>query len=152
MTEVLMIEPATLPVPSRLDISARVARALTRGAAHLVTARRAGRLDDKAIAGVVQRTFGDLGGTFIKFGQLIASSPSIFGDAVAHEFRTFLDSGPSVPYAQVRAVIERDLGRSLGDVFASFEHEPMAAASLAVVHRATLVDGMPVAVKVLRPD
>src|SRR3954454_1635381 len=151
MTEALMIEPATLPVPSRLDISARVARALTRGAAHLVAARRAGKLDEKAIAGVVQRTVGDLGGTFIKFGQLIASSPSIFGDAVAHEFRGFLDSGPAVPFDQVRAVIEADLGRTLDDMFASFERDPMAAASLAVVHRATLHDGTPVAVKVLRP-
>jgi len=152
MAEALRIEPATLPVPTRLEVSTRVAQAIRYGAAHLVTARRAGKFDERAIAGVVQRTFRDLGGTFVKFGQLIASSPSIFGDDVAHEFRGFLDSGPPVPYDKVRAVVEADLGRPLHDVYATFDHAPMAAASLAVVHRATLADGTPVAVKVLRPD
>ena len=147
----LVIEPTPLPHPTRREVAHRVARATRVAGGHLVAARRRGKLDEAAIAGVIRGTFEDLGGTFLKFGQLIASSPSIFGDEVAHEFRGCLDSGPAVPFPAVRQAVEADLGRRLDDVFASFEPHPMAAASLAVVHRATLADGRPVAVKVLRP-
>ena len=149
--DVLVIEPTVLPPATRTDVALRVARATSSAAKHLVAARRAGKLDELAIAGVIRRTFEDLGGTFIKFGQLIASSPSLFGEHVAHEFRGCLDAGPAVPFPDVRRVVERDLGRTLESVYGTFEPEPIAAASLAVVHRATLVDGGPVAVKVLRP-
>jgi predicted unusual protein kinase regulating ubiquinone biosynthesis (AarF/ABC1/UbiB family) len=148
----LVIEPLTLPVPSKREVTARVARAITRAGSHLVAARRNGKLDEAAIARVIRLTFVDLGGTFTKFGQLIASSPSIFGDDVAHEFRGCLDAGPAVPIAEVRRVVEDDLGRPTESAFASFDDVPIAAASLAVVHRAVLLDGTPVAVKVLRPD
>jgi predicted unusual protein kinase regulating ubiquinone biosynthesis (AarF/ABC1/UbiB family) len=57
-----------------------------------------------------------------------------------------------VPFYDVRAVVEADLGRPLHEAYATFEPEPLAAASLAVVHRATLPDGTPVAVKILRPE
>jgi aarF domain-containing kinase len=93
----------------------------------------------------------DLGVTFVKLGQLLASSPSIAGQTLADAMRGVLDDGPSIPFHQVRAIVEDDLGRSLTSVFSSIDEEPFAAASLAVVHRATLLDGTPVAVKVLRP-
>jgi len=150
--DALIIESTSLPVPTRAAIARRLGRATRSATRHLVAARRRGKLDELAIAGVVRRTFDDLGGTFTKFGQLIASSPSLFGEHVAHEFRGCLDAGPPVPFDDVRLVVEHDLRRPLDEVYASFEREPIAAASLAVVHRATLVDGRPVAVKVLRPD
>jgi hypothetical protein len=106
---------------------------------------------DRLGAAGIRRTFDDLGGTFTKFGQLIGSSPSLFGEEVAAEFRGCLDAGAPVPFDDVRAVIEDDLGLPLERLYASFEEKPVAAASLAVVHRATLADGTPVAVKVLRP-
>jgi len=94
----------------------------------------------------------ELGVTFVKIGQLLASSPSIAGKTLSDAMRVVLDDGPSIPFEDVRRIVERDLGRRMEDVFADFEPQPFAAASLAVVHRATLVDGTPVAVKVLRPD
>ncbi len=118
---------------------------------HLVNARRKGPLDQAATAHAIRRTFDDLGGTFMKFGQLVASSPGLFGDEVAEEFRGCLDSGPAIPFRSLRRSVERDLGRPLEEMFAHVEREPIAAASLAVVHKATLLDGTPVALKVLRP-
>lgn len=94
----------------------------------------------------------DLGVTFVKLGQLLASSPSIAGQTLADAMRSVLDDGPPVPFDQVRRIVEGDLGRPLGEVFRSFEERPIGAASLAVVHRAELLDGTVVAVKVLRPS
>ena len=87
----------------------------------------------------------------MKFGQIIASSPGMFGDDVADEFRACLDTGPPVPFPDVRQRVEEDLGLPLRDAFAEFETEPIGTASIAVVHRARLLDGRTVAVKVLRP-
>ena len=103
------------------------------------------------LARPLRKSFQDLGGTFMKFGQIIASSPGMFGDDVADEFRACLDTGPPVPFPDVRQRVEEDLGLSLRDAFAEFEPEPIGTASIAVVHRARLLDGRTVAVKVLRP-
>jgi ubiquinone biosynthesis protein len=95
--------------------------------------------------------FEALGATYMKFGQFVASAPGLVGEAVAAEFRSCLDTGPAVEFDAVRLAVEAELGRPLGDAFMRFEEAPAAAASMAVVHRAWLHDGTPVAVKVLRP-
>jgi len=99
----------------------------------------------------LRQIFEDLGGTFIKFGQIMASSPGMFGEEVAQEFRSCLDTGPAVPFHDVRLRVEEDLGMPLGEAFADFERQPFGRASIAVVHRATLHDGRRVAVKIIRP-
>ena len=100
----------------------------------------------------LQHAVFDLGVTFIKLGQLIASSPSLAGEVLANAMRGVLDKGPAVPFDQLRAIIEADLERPFDEVFAELDREPFAAASLAVVHRGRLTDGTSVAVKVLRPE
>jgi predicted unusual protein kinase regulating ubiquinone biosynthesis (AarF/ABC1/UbiB family) len=124
---------------------------------HARTARADGVVDHvrnltpDEFATPLRKTFEELGTTFMKFGQLVASSPGMFGDEIAAEFRSCLDTGAPVPIGEVREVIEAELGMSLEDAFTDFEPEPIGCASIAVVHRATLADGTTVAVKVLRP-
>jgi len=149
--QALVLTPMRLPSPNAAQLTRRIALALGSLSRHMATARRRGPLDRLATARAVRKTFDDLGGTFTKFGQLVASSPGIFGEEVADEFRGCLDNGPPVPYRTLRRAIEKDLGRPIDEMFLSIEREPLAAASLAVVHRATLLDGTEVAVKVLRP-
>jgi hypothetical protein len=93
----------------------------------------------------------DLGPTFVKFGQLIASSAGLFPDVLSEEMRRLLDDVPPGSPSQVRSLVEHELGAPLGELFASFEDDPVGAASIAQIHRARLHDGRTVAVKVRRP-
>ncbi|TMA50740.1 MAG: AarF/ABC1/UbiB kinase family protein [Deltaproteobacteria bacterium] len=147
--------PRSLPRPTGRQLRRRALQTVRVAARHFrrLAARRLLRrpAPDDAFARPLRRTFEELGGTFVKFGQLVASAPGIFGDLVSREFRSCLDTGPAVPLAEVRAAIEGTTGRRLEDTFATFEETPIGRASIAVVHRARLHDGRLVAVKVLRP-
>jgi predicted unusual protein kinase regulating ubiquinone biosynthesis (AarF/ABC1/UbiB family) len=112
---------------------------------HLVRRATGERLTAAQLAGPLRKVCDELGATFLKFGQIVASSPSLFGEEMAAEFRSCLDTGPPVAFERVMAEVER------GHSFARLDPEPLGRASLAVVHRATLRDGRDVAVKVLRP-
>jgi predicted unusual protein kinase regulating ubiquinone biosynthesis (AarF/ABC1/UbiB family) len=157
--DVPRIYPRRLPDPSGRELVRRgrtiakvVAVHFTPTAIRQLRTIRQGALPAAQLARPLRKSFQDLGGTFMKFGQIIASSPGMFGDEVADEFRACLDTGPAVPFADVRQRVEEDLGLSLRDAFADFETEPIGTASIAVVHRARLLDGRVVAVKVLRPN
>jgi ubiquinone biosynthesis protein len=152
------VYPRHLPTASRKELATRgiqIGRAVTRRFAPLAIRQarefRKGMLPAGVVARPLRLMVEDLGGTFMKFGQMVASSPGLFGDEVADEFRSCLDTGPPVPFAEVRQRIEDDLGCALEEAFAEFEPEPIGRASIAVVHRARLHDGRLVAVKVLRP-
>ncbi len=96
--------------------------------------------------------FETLGPTFVKLGQLIASSPGLFPPDWAEEMGTLRDQVPPFPSAHARAIVEDEFRAPLSDYFSDFGDEPLAAASIAQVHPATLRDGTEVVVKIQRPD
>jgi ubiquinone biosynthesis protein len=93
----------------------------------------------------------DLGPTYVKAGQLIASSPGLFPPDWISELDALRDRVPPFAGADARRIVEEELGRPLRSAFADFGDDPLAAASIAQVHPATLLDGRPVVVKVQRP-
>ncbi|TQF75191.1 AarF/ABC1/UbiB kinase family protein [Rhodococcus spelaei] len=105
---------------------------------------------DAASEGVVD-AFEVLGPTFVKLGQLAASSSGVFPTPLANACLRCLDDVPPVPAAQARAVIEADLGMPVEELFTSFDDEPLAAASVAQVHACVLPNGTEAVIKVQRP-
>lgn len=93
----------------------------------------------------------ELGPTFIKLGQLLSTRPDLIPHEYTDEFGKLQDQAAFVPAEQIRAQIALDLKRPVETLFADFSDLPLAAASIAQVHRARLLTGEEVAVKVLRP-
>jgi len=93
----------------------------------------------------------DMGGLIVKLGQFLSVRIDTLPKEYIDELSELQDALPAVPTPEIIAVVERELGCELGAVFATFDHTPLAAASLGQVHHATLLDATPVAVKVLRP-
>jgi ubiquinone biosynthesis protein len=99
----------------------------------------------------LRRAAEHLGPTYIKLGQIISSGEGLFPPELVSEFKKCRDQVPAEPFSVVRAVVEADLGGRLEDVFSFFDPQPLAAASIAQVHAATLLTGEEVVVKVQRP-
>ena len=93
----------------------------------------------------------ELGPIFIKFGQALSTRRDLLPRDIADELAKLQDRVPPFSGAAARAQVERTLGQPVGELFAAFDEEPLAAASVAQVHAATLKDGREVVVKVLRP-
>lgn len=122
-----------------------------------------GTVRRRAWARALRRSFEELGPAFIKLGQLISVRPDEFSDELVAEMRSMQDAVPALPVSAIRAVITAEFGRGPEALFASFDDTPLASASIAQVHRATLAvpyrpvwgeelpEGADVVVKVVRP-
>lgn len=97
-------------------------------------------------------TLGDLKGLAMKVGQAVSMDPDMLSPEVRAVVARLQNQAPPMPWATVREVVTQELGRTPEEAFGSFEQPPLASASLGQVHRATLKDGTPVAVKVQYPD
>jgi ubiquinone biosynthesis protein len=150
-------EVPALTRPGRVPPAARAARV----ARHLGMAVALWRVRDRkkdvsprraALSRRLREAFERLGPTYIKLGQIISSGEGIFPPELVDEFKKCRDQVPPESFASVRQVVEEDLGRPLDDVFSFFDRQPLAAASIAQVHAATLRTGETVVVKVQRPS
>ena len=99
----------------------------------------------------IRETLLDLGPTFIKIGQLFSTRADLFAPEFVEELSKLQDRVPAFSYEQVELSIEQDLGKSIEELFRSFDPIPLAAASLGQVHRAQLHSGEEVVVKIQRP-
>ena len=112
---------------------------------------RLGRVFDQPRAVRLRLALEALGPIFIKFGQVLSTRRDLVPPDIAEELAKLQDRVPPFPAAQSQQLIEQALGQPVSALFASFDAEPVASASIAQVHFATLPDGREVAVKVLRP-
>src|SRR5437016_841371 len=99
----------------------------------------------------LREAFEELGAIFVKFGQVLSTRRDLLPRDIADELAKLQDDVPPFPGPLAIALVERAFGRPIDDLFASFDEQPVASASIAQVHFATLKEGRAVAVKVLRP-
>ena len=100
----------------------------------------------------MRRSLDDLGPTFVKFGQVLSTRSDIFPEGILSELQKLQDTARPMPPGLAQAIIERELGASVDEVFSAFDPVPLGSASIGQVHRAVLMSGEIVAVKVQRPE
>lgn len=100
----------------------------------------------------IRRALEDLGPIFVKFGQILSTRRDLLPDDIAVELAGLQDRVAPFGGAQAKSIIEKAYGKPVSELFAEFDETPMASASIAQVHSATLPDGRAVVVKVLRPN
>jgi len=99
----------------------------------------------------LRRALEDLGPIFIKFGQLLSTRPDLLPPDMLDDLNRLQDKVPPFDKDEFRELVEAGLGEKVGDIFASYEREPLASASVAQVHGATLHTGQSVVIKIVRP-
>ena len=100
----------------------------------------------------LRRTLDDLGPTFVKFGQILSTRSDILPEGVLSELQKLQDTVRPMPGGAAQAIVERELGAPVDEVFERFDPDPLGSASIGQVHRAVLRSGEVVAVKVQRPE
>src|SRR5205823_7027315 len=100
----------------------------------------------------LRMAFEELGPTFAKLGQILSTRPDLLPPEFIAELSSLQDQVPPLTEAEVVSVMEQELGVPWEDVFESIEPQPMAAGTIAQVHKATLANGSRVVIKVQRPN
>ena len=100
----------------------------------------------------MRRSLDDLGPTFVKFGQVLSTRSDIFPEGILSELQKLQDTARPMPAGRAQAILERELGAPVDEVFSAFDPVPLGSASIGQVHRAVLRTGEIVAVKVQRPE
>lgn len=98
-----------------------------------------------------RRAFEELGGAFVKLGQLLALRPDLLPPAFCNEFAKLQDSGKPISFDAFKKVISSELPRPMNTMFSKIESKPLAVGSIAQVHKATLINGKQVVIKALKP-
>ena len=110
-----------------------------------------GRGDRAPRARRVRQALEELGPIFVKFGQTLSTRRDLLPNDIADELAGLQDQVPPFPGSQARIIVESALGESVSALFSEFQEQPLASASIAQVHAATLLNGRKVVVKVVRP-
>lgn len=108
-------------------------------------------IQNYSVAQRLRMSFEQLGPTFIKFGQLLATRPDLIPQDFVDEFKRLHDQVQTIPFEAVEDLLKLHFGQPLENIFSEFNKTPLAAASIAQVYEAVLKDGSPVVVKVQRP-
>jgi len=118
----------------------------------MISRKRREKIETLSRAERVRMALEELGPTFIKMGQILSTRPDLLPVEFLRQLSKLQDDVPAFAFELVKEGIEQELGRPLGDVFQEFEETPLASASIGQVHKARLMNGDPVIVKVQRPD
>lgn len=146
-------------VPLRRRRAVRYSKIVRIAAAHGLSAylrptgaRAAGDVPASKVARSLREALTEGGVTFIKLGQMLASRPDLLPEAYVGELSSLQSNVPPAPWPQIHSVLAREVGRPLDEVFEHVDEVPVAAASVAQVHRARLIGGEEVVVKIQRPE
>lgn len=146
-------EPTAIEEPLLTGRAATIAKVATKHGLAEAWSRRGshGDVDMRASARRLRSALEELGPTFCKIGQILSTRPDLVPPEVIDELATLRDKVPPLTEEQVVEVMEQELGVPWEDVFETIDPEPLAAGTIAQVHRATLANGERVVVKVQRP-
>ncbi|MEA3465542.1 MAG: AarF/ABC1/UbiB kinase family protein [Thermodesulfobacteriota bacterium] len=118
----------------------------------LISRKRREKIETLSRAVRARMVLEELGPTFLKMGQILSTRPDLLPVEFMQELSKLQDDVPSFSYSKVGETIEKELKKPLKQIYSSFDEQPLAAASIGQVHRAKLLDGTKVVVKVQRPD